>query len=140
MELSPGTNGELTRITVLLIEDSDGTRAETTRLLVSAGMHVVGLPSAIGATRAIVDNDVDVVVVDESPSLRGDWLVALFRGTPRLEHLAVVLLSNGSGAELERLQKELGADAVLSRSERGDLPEVARRALLTRRASRPRRA
>ena len=45
------------------------------QLLMDAGMRVHTLPSPIGATRAILANKVDVVVIDVMmPGMRGDRL------------------------------------------------------------------
>ena len=103
--------------TVLVIDDSEIARASMAAVLNQAGMTVLQLASPIGATRAIMQNNVSVVVVDVlMPGMRGDRLATLFRGNPRFKELGVVLVSGENEIELERLQTETGADAAISKS------------------------
>ena len=113
---------------VLVIDDSDIARATMVELLSREGIPTVDLPSPIGATRAILSNNVKVVVVDIlMPGMRGDRLAALFRGNPRFRHLGVVLVSGGGDVELDRLLDESGADAAVPKSNLVDLvPAVLR--------------
>lgn len=102
---------------VLVIDDSDIARTKMVELLTAAGMKVVSRASPIGATRVILTSDINVVVIDLlMPGMRGDRLAALFRGNPRLASLGVVLVSGESESELNRLRVEVGADAVVSKS------------------------
>lgn len=81
-----------------------------------AGFNVFSLASPIGATRAIVEQSIDVVVIDvQMPSIRGDRLAALFRGNPRFTRLGVVLVSGGDESELKQLGQATKADGVLSK-------------------------
>lgn len=101
---------------ILIIDDSDIARSSMRAVLRSAGMEVFEQPSAIGATRAIQRHGIDAVLVDVTmPGMRGDRLVALLRNNPRLEGLAIVLVSGKTEEELERLAAESGADAVVSK-------------------------
>jgi len=107
---------------VLVIDDSEIARAKMVELLSAKGMKVATRASPIGATRAILSSDITVVVIDVlMPGMRGDRLAALFRGNPRLASLGVVLVSGESDAELNRLRDEVGADAVVSKSNLQDL-------------------
>lgn len=118
---------------VLVIDDSDIARAQMVHLLTKAGMKVIDLPSPIGATRAIFENNVTAAVIDLlMPGMRGDRLAALFRGNPRLKHLAVVLVSSERGEELARASREVGADEVVSKQHLEDLAPAVFRACLTR--------
>lgn len=106
------------RPNVLVIDDSDVARAEMADRLEKAGFSVTTLASPIGATRAIVDGAVDVVVIDvQMPSIRGDRLAALFRGNPRFASLGVILVTGGSQEELARLGKAAKVDAIVSKAE-----------------------
>lgn len=103
---------------VLVIDDSDVARAQLRHILSSAGMEVFEQASAIGATRTIVQHDIDVALVDVSmPGLSGDKLVSVLRSNPRLYRLRVVLVSAKSAEELRELGLKSGADAVLSKSQ-----------------------
>lgn len=111
-------------LTVLVIDDSDIARARMAAVLEEAGMRVLSLASPIGATRSIMANSVDVVVIDVlMPAMRGDRLAALFRRNPRFQDLGVVLVSGAAPEELERLSLEVEADATVSKSK---LDELAR--------------
>ncbi|WP_437318249.1 response regulator [Sorangium sp. So ce385] len=113
---------------VLVIDDSEIAREEVSRLLRSAGFQVVALPSPIGATQAIVRHQARIVVVDVfMPTIRGDRLLTLFRKNQRLGHLSVILMSGHSERELEQLQMEVQADAVLSKRNLDRLPALVRR-------------
>jgi CheY-like chemotaxis protein len=76
------------------------------------------MASPIGATRAIVDGNIDVVVIDvQMPSIRGDRLAALFRGNPRFSSLGVILVTGGNQDELARLGKAARVDAIVSKAD-----------------------
>jgi CheY-like chemotaxis protein len=104
--------------TVLVIDDSDIARASMASMLEEAGLKVVELASPIGATRAILEHQVSVVVVDVlMPGMRGDRLATLFRNNPRFARLGVVLVSGESGVELDRLMADTGADAAVPKAD-----------------------
>jgi PleD family two-component response regulator len=113
---------------VLVIDDSDIARASMASVLEGAGLKVLELASPIGATRAILQHRISVVVVDVlMPGMRGDRLATLFRSNPRFERLGVVLVSGESGVELDRLLAETGADAAVSKAAlEGLVPAVIR--------------
>ncbi len=118
---------------VLVIDDSDVARGEMIRVLEQVGFRVMGLASPIGATRAILENGVRVVVIDiMMPGMRGDRLAALFRGNPRLRDLGVVLVSGASASELLSLSVESGANAVVSKANLHELAPAVRKALRRR--------
>ena len=124
---------------MLVIDDSDISRAEMTRVLEGAGMQVMGLASPIGATRVILGGNVRAVVIDvEMPSLRGDRLAALFRGNPRMNGVGVVLVSGDTSEELARLATEARADASVSKTALSKLPDAVRRAIAKVESWRPR--
>ena len=92
------------------------------QLLMDAGMRVHTLPSPIGATRAILANKVDVVVIDVMmPGMRGDRLAALFRSNPRFSKLGMILVSGAAESELHSLCLEVRADATLAKSRLSEL-------------------
>jgi CheY-like chemotaxis protein len=121
--------------TVLVVDDSEIARTTLKNALTMAGMKVIDLPSPIGATRAIMNNDVSVVVIDlMMPGMRGDRLTTLFRENPRFQTLGVVLVSGENEAEMLRLADEVGADAAVSKSNMTELVSAVRRAYLKRAA------
>jgi DNA-binding NarL/FixJ family response regulator len=103
---------------VLVIDDSEIARDHIQRLLSEAGLRVLTMASPIGATRTVLNDNVDVVVIDVlMPGMRGDKLAALFKSNPRFRNLGVVLVSGEDPAELSRLMKETRASAVVSKSD-----------------------
>jgi two-component system OmpR family response regulator len=108
----------MAKLRVLVVDDDDMVRAQLSSLLSSAQHMVHSLPSAIGVTRAVVANRIDVVVIDVSmPTLSGDKLATLLRQNPRCKDLGVVLISGRPIEELESLAQEVAADAVVTKSE-----------------------
>ena len=103
---------------VLVIDDSEIARVDMTQRLVGAGYKVYSLDSPIGATRVIVEQSIDVVVIDvQMDSLRGDRLAALFRSNPRFSSLGVILVTGSDDAQLAQLSVDAQADAVLAKRE-----------------------
>jgi CheY-like chemotaxis protein len=109
-------HAELLRI--LVIDDDDIAREHIASTLASAGNVVLQLPSAIGATRVISHEHIDVVVLDVlMPDLDGDKLARLLRKSGRHANLAIILISGRPASELEPLAVAAGADAVVSKSD-----------------------
>jgi CheY-like chemotaxis protein len=112
---------------VLVIDDCEIARTEMAHRLDGAGFKVSNLASPIGATRVIVDQKIDVVVIDvQMPSIRGDRLAALFKGNPRFATLSVILVTGGDEAELAELGRVAKADAVLSKGRLDRLVELVK--------------
>ena len=114
-------------LNVLVIDDSEIARADMVHRLTQAGLKVSSLASPIGATRVIVDQAIDVVVIDvQMPSIRGDRLAALFKGNQRFAALGVILVTGSGEAELEQLRAVAKADAVLSKAKLDRLVTVVK--------------
>ena len=114
-------------LNVLVIDDSEIARADMSHRLSQAGLKVSVLASPIGATRVIVDQEIDVVVIDvQMPSIRGDRLAALFKGNPRFAALGVILVTGSSEEELDQLRATAKADAVLSKAKLDRLVGIVR--------------
>jgi CheY-like chemotaxis protein len=114
-------------LNVLVIDDSEIARADMTHRLSQAGFKVSSLASPIGATRVIVDQAIDVVVIDvQMPSIRGDRLAALFKGNQRFSSLGVILVTGSSEAELDQLRASAKADAVLSKAKLDRLAAIVK--------------
>lgn len=95
------------------------------------------LPSPIGATRAVLEQAIDIVLIDvQMPSIRGDRLAALFTGNPRFASLGVILVTGGNEAELAELGAVARADAVLSKARFDRLVDVVRDSYQRRRVPR----
>jgi DNA-binding NarL/FixJ family response regulator len=118
---------------VLVIDDQEISRNSVARLLRSAGISVIGAPSAIGATRLALRRGIQVAVIDlNMPAMRGSSLVRVIRKSPRLAHVGIVLLSGASDAELVMAAGEVGADAAISKLSMADTLVPAVQKLLAR--------
>lgn len=101
---------------VLVIDDSEVARHAIRDVLVRADYEVVALPSAIGATRLILQQRIEAAVVDLSmPGLSGDRLVEVLRKNPRLGSLVVILVSGESEAELKAIRRKADVQGVMSK-------------------------
>jgi CheY-like chemotaxis protein len=115
---------------VLVIDDCDIARTAMVELLAGAGYQVSQLPSPIGATQRLLQEQIDVVVLDVMmPSLRGDKLATLLRKNPRLQHLGVILVTGALPDEIKDVADQLMAHAVLDKAGlEGSLVEAVSRA------------
>ncbi len=116
-------------VRVLVVDDDDLVRLAMVEQLKDAGCECFELPSAIGVTRSILHNQVQVVVIDIlMPSMPGDKLAKLLRDNARLSKLGVILVSGGGDSvRLEYLGAEVGADAVLEKGRIDELGQVVHR-------------
>ncbi|HLV64271.1 MAG TPA: response regulator, partial [Polyangiaceae bacterium] len=103
---------------ILLIDDDDLTREIFATTLREAGYVVFELPSPIGASRTIMNEQIEVVVLDMyMPQLNGDKFAKMLRNTPRLERIAIVLVSSCDPAELAETARRVRADAVVPKAD-----------------------
>jgi DNA-binding response OmpR family regulator len=103
---------------ILIIDDDDIARELLTSTLKRVGHEVFELATAIGATRAIFEHDIDAVVVDVNlPDISGDKLARVLRKNSRGSQLGIVLVSSLPIDELRALAMVAQADAVLSKSD-----------------------
>ena len=103
---------------ILLIDDDEIAREFLASLLRDGGHVVHELPSPIGATRAILANAIEVVVLDIfMPQMDGDKSAKMLRENPRLQGIAIVLVSSCEPAQLEEIAKRVKADAVVSKAD-----------------------
>jgi CheY-like chemotaxis protein len=99
---------------VLLIDDDDVAREFLAELLRAAGHEVFELPSPIGATRTIIGEGIDAVVLDVfMPDMDGDKSAKVLRENPRLSGLAIVLVSSSDLSQLEEIAARVRADGVV---------------------------
>lgn len=114
----------------LIIDDDDIARELLRSSLEDAHYDVFELPSPIGATKKIIEEKINVVVLDVMmPEVSGDKLAKMLRGNPRMGRVGIVLVSSLKTEELRRLQIESGADAIVEKSRiRQDLAPAVRRA------------
>lgn len=102
----------------LVIDDDDIARELIVSVLESGGYDTYDLPSPIGATQAIIDRGIDIVVLDLfMPAMSGDKLAKMLRSNPRLRSLTIVLVSSCAVSELQGLAASVKANAVVSKDE-----------------------
>lgn len=100
----------------LIIDDDDIARELLRSSLEDAKFDVFELPSPIGATKKIIDEKINVVVLDVMmPEVSGDKLAKLLRGNPKMGRVGIVLVSSLAPEELRKLQRESGADAIVQK-------------------------
>lgn len=116
---------------VLLIDDDDVAREFLASLLKDAGLEVIELPSPIGATRTILSEHIEVLVMDVfMPQMDGDKSAKMLRENPRLESLAIVLISSCDPRQLEEIATRVKADAIVPKEHaREDLVAAVNRLL-----------
>ncbi len=103
---------------VLVIDDDEIVREAMCELLRASGCQVFDAGSPIGVTKLIVQHQIDIIVLDVMmPDISGDKLAKLLRGNPKLQQLAIVLVSSGKHEDLAGLAAEVAADSVVSKSE-----------------------
>src|SRR4051812_30048787 len=125
---------------ILIIDDDDIVRELLCSTLKRLGHEVYELATAIGATRAIFERDIDAVVVDVNlPDISGDKLARVLRQNSRGAALGIVLVSSIPLDELKALAVGAQADGVLSKTNiRGGLEPAIMQACQRRaRVSRP---
>jgi CheY-like chemotaxis protein len=115
---------------VLVIDDDDIAREIIVDVLVREGHNVSSLPSPIGATKHIVENQIEVVVLDVMmPSMRGDKLAALLGRNPKLKNLGVVLVTSARVEDVSELAEAVSAVTIVAKEGlQADLPQAVRRA------------
>ena len=103
---------------VLVIDDDELARESVIDLLNEAGFTASGLASPIGATKELLEKEIEVVILDVMmPSIRGDKFATLLRQNPRLRSLGVVLISGASAEELHDFAEQIDAAAVIEKAE-----------------------
>jgi CheY-like chemotaxis protein len=115
---------------VLVIDDDDVAREIIVDVLARDGHNVSSLPSPIGATKHIVENQIEVVVLDVMmPSMRGDKLAALLGRNPKLKNLGVVLVTSARAEDVSVLAEAVSSVTIVAKEGlQADLPQAVRRA------------
>lgn len=115
---------------VLVIDDDDIAREIIVDVLAREGHNVSSLPSPIGATKHIVENQIEVVVLDVMmPSMRGDKLAALLGRNPKLKNLGVVLVTSARAEDVSVLAEAVSSVTIVAKEGlQADLPQAVRRA------------
>lgn len=124
---------------ILLIDDDDIAREFLAELLREAGHEVFELPSPIGATRTILSQAIDAVVLDVfMPDMDGDKSAKMLRENGRLSGLAIILVSSAELGQLEEIAGRVKADAVVCKADaRTTLVPTVQAALRWRMRTRP---
>jgi CheY-like chemotaxis protein len=104
-QLNRPRNGQaMAPLRVLVIDDDDVARDVIVDVLEHDGHQVTSLPSPIGATKHIVDQNVDVVVLD-----------LMMPRNPKLKHLGVVLVTSARLEDVSALAETMGSVAIVSK-------------------------
>jgi CheY-like chemotaxis protein len=101
---------------VLVIDDCAASRTTTAALLGAAGYVTFEQPSAIGATRMLLNHAIPAVVVDLGmPGLSGEKLIDVLRKNRRLDGLVIVVVTSIDSSRQIGHQGLRDADAVVLR-------------------------
>jgi CheY-like chemotaxis protein len=107
-----------TRDRVLVIDDCADSRKLTVALLADAGYAPFEQPSAIGATRTLINHAIGAVVIDLGiPGLSSEKLIAVLRKNPRLDGLVIVVVTSVDGSHQFHSHGLRDADAVVLREQ-----------------------
>lgn len=119
---------------VLLIDDDDIAREYLASLMRDAGHEVFELPSPIGATRTILSEGIEAVVLDVfMPDMDGDKSAKMLRENSRLSSLAIILVSSSEPDKLREIAERVKADGVVCKADaRGSLVSTVRAAIRAR--------
>lgn len=110
------TRREVASDRILVIDDSDDSSKHIVALLGDAGFVPFAQPSAIGATRMLVNLAIPAVVVNLGmPGLSGEKLIAVLRRNRRLDGLVVVVVTSMDAPTQIGDQGTWDADAVVMR-------------------------
>ena len=102
---------------VLLIDDDPAAQLAIVQLLNRSGFEAHALGSPIGATRAIRDLGIEVVICDlDMPAMRGDAFAKMFRKTSLFSKMTLVILSAAGPEELDALRQSGTADGVINKA------------------------
>ncbi len=101
---------------VLVIDDSDLSRAVIRRRLEDAGYDVVEARDGVEGSVAAMKEQPDLVVTDlEMPVMDGNQLARLLRNDPATKHLPVVILSSHTGATSRFWGLQAGANTFVTK-------------------------
>lgn len=119
-------------MTVLIIDDDDIARLSLSECLLEAGFETCAMSSPIGATRTIRKLGVSLVVCDlNMPAMQGDAFARLFRSTPMLRDVKLVLVSATPVEKLAKFATEGLVDAVVEKAQAPrELPRLVKRLLI----------
>lgn len=107
-----------TKQNVLVIDDDPVALGMISGVLERAGFLVHTMSSPIGATRAIRDHAVGAVVCDlHMPAMRGDAFARLFRQSPMLRNIPLIVISGAPRQELDDLTTDGMVDGVVHKSD-----------------------
>ncbi len=126
---------QVTRVRVLLVDDSLVTREMERRLLEDAGFDVTAATDADEGLNYLGEGEYDCLVTDiEMPGMNGYELTRHLRNIPQFSQLPIIVVSTRDRPEdrLEGLQA--GADAYLTKQalDAGELVDLVRRLSGTR--------
>ena len=87
---------------VMLVDDSKMVRVKSSRLLASHGFQVVTAVDGVDALRQLEDCCPDLVITDvDMPEMDGFALVNALRGSPRTQHIPLVMITSAEDRHRE---------------------------------------
>lgn len=103
--------------TILLVEDSITTRTQEKRILEAAGYEVIAAVDGLDGYNKLRSSHCDAVVSDiQMPNLDGLELTARIRSQPQYSELPIILVTSLATDEDRRQGAEAGANAYITKS------------------------
>ncbi|PYN97097.1 MAG: hypothetical protein DMD91_18365, partial [Candidatus Rokuibacteriota bacterium] len=91
---------------ILVIEDREYVRQVLVAVLVDAGYHTVGLPSAITALERLAEIKPQIILLDmEMPGMNGRQFLVRLRAIPRWAELPVLIVSGYGDTSLPSAER-----------------------------------
>jgi two-component system sensor histidine kinase and response regulator WspE len=116
--LKPGEPGQLGVPHILVVDDSHTVREMERRLLVRAGYEVTTAQNGQEAWNLLRLSEYDLLISDvDMPQMNGIELVTRVRDNPRLQRMAVILLSYKDREEDRQRGLDAGADFYLTKGD-----------------------
>jgi CheY-like chemotaxis protein len=100
---------------VMLVDDSKMVRVKSTRLLASHGFQVVTAVDGLDALRQLENCCPDLLITDvDMPEMDGFGLVNALRGSPRTQHIPLVMITSAEDRHREEALR-LGVGLVMGK-------------------------
>lgn len=114
--LQPLPEGDVSGITVMVVDDSITVRKVTSRLLDRHNMNVITAKDGVDAITVLQDHYPDVMLLDiEMPHMDGYELARHIRNTPELADIPIIMITSRTGEKHRKRALELGVDRYLGK-------------------------
>jgi len=104
--------------TILYVEDNAVVVAAYRAVLMREGFNVIVAGDGLEAMKALATGTFDIVLLDlMMPKINGTDVLKYIRSTPKLKALPVIVLSDGTMADVATIALNLGVQGTLLKSQ-----------------------